>query len=148
PDGSNTPQPSDPGVQPPARTKPQNPQSTPDQQQPQPSGEPSGQQQDAPEQQAGPPGSRSIAEEEAEEVPTSGDGRWRGLLAPLETRGDFRVIGTTPDGVVRVRDRMWLAYQPSSAPEHQGKVVVGRIDRAWIENGNLMGEGVLDMNDP
>lgn len=119
-------------------------------QQPAPGEQPEPQQPEDPNNpNAGPPeGNRTITEEAAQEVQPSADGRWRGLLAPLETRGDYRVIGTPPDGVIRVRDRMWLAYQQSSAPEHNGKVVVGRIDRAWIENGALMGEGVLDLGDP
>lgn len=73
--------------------------------------------------------------------------RWRGILAPLETRGDYRVLGT-PDGArVPTNDMMWLAYQSESGDGHDGKVTVGRITRAWVQDGDLWGEGDFDVND-
>lgn len=73
--------------------------------------------------------------------------RWRGILAPLETRGDYRILATPPGGQVPVNDQMWLAYQQQSGDGHDGKVTVGRIDRVWVQDGDLWGEGVFDMAD-
>lgn len=73
---------------------------------------------------------------------------WRGVLAPLEVRGDFRVLAEPEDGVVPTTDLMWLSYQERSADAHDGKIGVGRIDRVWVEEGMLWGEGVFDAADP
>lgn len=79
------------------------------------------------------------------EVPS---GYFRAQLAPLEKQGDYRVLGTPPGSQVRCRNQMWLLFQPSNKPAHEDAIPVGRIDRAWIEGSSLMGEGVLDMEDP
>lgn len=73
--------------------------------------------------------------------------RWRGVLAPLETRADYRILGT-PDGTqVPTNDKMWLSYQERSDEGHLGKVTVGRIDRVWVQDGDLWGEGPFDVRD-
>lgn len=72
--------------------------------------------------------------------------RWRGMLAPLDTRADHRVIGLPEDGEVQTNERMWLSHQETGSQGHDGKRRVGRIDRAWIENGKLYGEGVFNPN--
>jgi len=73
--------------------------------------------------------------------------RWRGILAPLEIRGDYRVLGAPEGGQVSTNAQMWLSYQERSGEGHDGKVTVGRIDRAWIQDGNVWGEGDFDVND-
>lgn len=72
---------------------------------------------------------------------------WRGVLAPLDTRsGDGRIIADT--GTLRVREApRALLWQPALADEHGGAVQVGRIDRVWIEDGKIMGEGPFDLGE-
>lgn len=72
---------------------------------------------------------------------------WRGVLAPLEVRGDFRVLAEPADQTVPTTDLMWLSYQEASGEGHDGKVTVGRVDRAWVHDGQLWGEGVFDTAD-
>lgn len=72
--------------------------------------------------------------------------RWRGKLCPLDTRADHRVIGHPENGEVQTNDQMWLSHQESSAQGHDGKRRVGRIDRAWIEDGALWAEGAFNPN--
>lgn len=73
--------------------------------------------------------------------------QWRGVLAPLDAfSGDDRILGTTKE--LRVRDFKKLRYLPADWGAHDGAIGVGIIDRAWIEDGNLMGEGRFDLNDP
>lgn len=71
---------------------------------------------------------------------------FRGVLAPLDVRGDFRILAS-PDGAPKTADHMWLSWQERSAEGHDGKVSVGRIDRVWVDDGMLWGEGVFDMAD-
>src|SRR5690625_3274673 len=72
---------------------------------------------------------------------------WRGVLAPLEARGDSRILAEPEDGHVLTSDHMWLSFQRESNAGHDGKVSVGRIDRAWIADGMLWGFGEIDMKD-
>lgn len=73
---------------------------------------------------------------------------FRGVLAPLDTAsGDGRILGTPAGGRVQTTDRMWLSYQERSDGGHSGKFAIGRIDRAWIANGNVRGFGEFDMAD-
>lgn len=81
-------------------------------------------------------------------MPTEHPLMWRGVLAPLEVRGDFRVLAEPADGKVLTTDLMWLSYQEKSAGGHDGKIAVGRVDRAWIANGMVWGEGPFDASDP
>lgn len=75
---------------------------------------------------------------------------WRGVLAALDVpTGDNRIV-RTPEGGVRLRTPpLSLLWQEALAPGHDGAVVVGRIDRAWLDKVNgvsvIMGEGPLDV---
>jgi hypothetical protein len=71
---------------------------------------------------------------------------WRGVLAPLDTRsGDGRIIAT-PAEELRVRTPpVSLLVQLELDIGHDGAQVGGRIDRAWVEDGLLMGEGPFDL---
>lgn len=84
------------------------------------------------------------ADVDAAALPT----RWRGILAPLDTpSGDGRIIAT-PE-TLRTRPLpVPLLYQDALSAGHDGAIVVGTIDRAWIEDGMLMGEGRFDLDDP
>lgn len=75
--------------------------------------------------------------------------RWRGVIAPLETlSGDGRMFAA-PEGEMRVRPLpLPLTYTPQDWGEHAGAVIVGSIDRVWIEGSNVMGEGRFDTADP
>lgn len=73
---------------------------------------------------------------------------FQGVLAPLDSAsGDGRILGTPDNGQVQTTDRMWLSYQERSDGGHSGKVAIGRIDRAWIADGNVWGFGEFDMAD-
>lgn len=76
--------------------------------------------------------------------------RWKGILAPLDTlTGDRRILATPPGGKLRMRDHRPLLFQPALASGHDGGVIVGHIDRAWIEDRDgvsfVMGEGRFDL---
>lgn len=75
--------------------------------------------------------------------------RFRALLAPLGmVSGDGRMIAV-PDGEVRTRPLpMGLLYQEKLDWGHDGAVLIGGIDRAWVENSNLWIAGVFDTDDP
>jgi hypothetical protein len=72
---------------------------------------------------------------------------WHGVLAPLDTpSGDGRMLASPGDGEASVRTMpLPLLYQAATAPGHDNAVIVGRVDRAWIENNTLMGEGVFNL---
>lgn len=74
---------------------------------------------------------------------------WRGLLVPLDVEsGDQRVIGTP--GVFRARPLPLplLGQEALSMMGHDGAVLAGRIDRTWVEDGAVYGEGAFDLSDP
>jgi hypothetical protein len=73
---------------------------------------------------------------------------WRGILAPLDApSGDGRIIAH-PGEQLQVRPLpLPLLAQEQLADGHDGAVVVGLIDRVWIEDGALWGEGPLDLAD-
>jgi hypothetical protein len=72
---------------------------------------------------------------------------WRGVLAPLDTlSGDGRMIKSAAGVRSRPYPLPFLA-QESLEPGHFGAVGAGRIDRIWVEGGNLMGEGRFDLSD-
>lgn len=73
---------------------------------------------------------------------------WTGVLAPLDTvSGDGRQIATPP--ALRIRQApVPFFWQKESDDEHGGSVLIGRIDKAWIADGNLMGTGTFDMENP
>lgn len=74
--------------------------------------------------------------------------RWRGMLAPLNTRADYRVLGLPEGGEVRTNNLMLLSHQEEARPGHDGKRTIGRVDRAWVENGELWAEGVFNPDKP
>lgn len=76
---------------------------------------------------------------------------WRGVLAALDVpTGDNRIV-RTPEGGVRLRTPpLSLLWQERLAAGHDGAVVAGRIDRAWLGTTDsgvqvIMGEGPLDL---
>ena len=71
---------------------------------------------------------------------------WRGALPPRSPRGQ-PILAEPEDGHVLTSDHMWLSFQRESNAGHDGKVSVGRIDRAWIADGMLWGFGEIDMKD-
>lgn len=82
--------------------------------------------------------------QQPDQLPTG----WRGCLAPLDTRsGDGRILANPPQLRLRTPP-MALLWQPTLDDFHDGAVVAGRIDRAWIEGGKLMGEGPFDLGSP
>jgi hypothetical protein len=73
---------------------------------------------------------------------------WRGVLVPLETLScDGRVVAA-PTGELQTRPMpLPLLAQEQLAPGHDGAVVVGLIDRAWVQDGAVWGEGRFDLQD-
>lgn len=74
--------------------------------------------------------------------------RWSGVLAPLGVRsGDNRMLMPPEGDEFDSRDLpLPLMYMEKTGPGHDNAVVVGRIDHAWVEDGNLMGAGVFDLH--
>lgn len=72
---------------------------------------------------------------------------WRGVMAPLNRpTGDERQLNM-PEGGVRTRQMpLTFRFQPSAIGGHDGAMMAGRIDYAWVEDGFVMGEGALDLN--
>ena len=73
---------------------------------------------------------------------------WRGVLAPLGRRSpDGRVLAEPEDGQVLHRSLpLPLLYQQmTNSLGHDGSVIVGNIQRVWVEDGALRGEGVFDL---
>lgn len=73
---------------------------------------------------------------------------WRALIAPVNVKdagGRSIPMGST----ARYR-RLPLPfrYQREDWGGHSGAVQVGNIDRVWMENGALWGEGTFDLDDP
>jgi hypothetical protein len=68
---------------------------------------------------------------------------WRGPVAALDCEtGDKRILMTPPDGL-KTR-----AYPLSLTLGHVGEEqvpIIGSIDRVWAENGEMYGEGKLDL---
>lgn len=93
-------------------------------------------------------GNPLIAAIVASDTDNQPSGYWRAELAPLETRGDYRVIGHPPNGEVRMSSQAWLLHQPHTDEKHNKSYIVGKVDTAWIDNSVLMAEGTLDMDDP
>lgn len=89
--------------------------------------------------------SASLNDEQGDPVAGQLPDGWRGILAPFDVRsGDGRIIATPATLRVRQAPRS-LLWQPTLEMGHGGAVVAGRIDRVWIEDGNLMGEGPFDL---
>lgn len=73
---------------------------------------------------------------------------WRGVLVPLDTLScDGRVVAA-PTGELTTRPMpLPLLAQEQLAQGHDGAVVVGLIDRAWVQDGAVWGEGRFDLQD-
>lgn len=73
---------------------------------------------------------------------------WRGVLVPLDTLScDGRVVAS-PSGELTTRPLpLPLLAQEQLAQGHDGAVVVGLIDRAWVQDGAVWGEGRFDLED-
>ena len=74
------------------------------------------------------------------------DIRWRGVLAALgEATGDGRII--LPDAELEFREfplpLFWQERTSHGEMVTEGGVAVGVIERAWVENGQVLGEGYL-----
>lgn len=89
----------------------------------------------------------------------SGPTYWTGPLLALDhPTGDStlapRMVGVQE--AYRATNHPWLSYQRAAAPEHDGKIGIGRVEILWVApaelDGNqvphLWGAGTLDMADP
>lgn len=74
--------------------------------------------------------------------------KWKGVIAPLNTPDAVgRKIKMT--GTPKTRNLpLPLRYQPADWGGHSGAVRVGSIDRVWIEDSELWGEGRFDSKNP
>lgn len=72
---------------------------------------------------------------------------WRAAMVPLDSLADYRVITSPKDGVIQTTDLMWLKWQERDTHGHDDAVTVGRIDRVWVQDGWLWGEGEWDLAD-
>lgn len=76
---------------------------------------------------------------------------WRGVLAPIDKRSpDGRVLAR-PEGNDAVLHRtlpLPLLYQERTGPGHDGAVIVGNIQRVWVDGDAVMGEGTFDLGNP
>ena len=74
-------------------------------------------------------------------------GAWSGVLTVegIES-GDGRMF--LPDSLDFAPTPLPLRWQKEDRPGHEGAVIVGRIDDVWRDGSNIMGSGVLDMDDP
>lgn len=88
----------------------------------------------------------TVTDTESQETVTT-SGHWVGVLAPLDVRGDDRVLISPESDDVLTADHMWLSWQEQSSMGHDGKVAIGVIDQVWVENGALWGRGRFDMRD-
>lgn len=77
-------------------------------------------------------------------------GGWRGPILPVNTEsGDGRVYVLADDTSLDVRPLpLPLCAQDEIAEGHDGGRVVGRMDRVWVEDGAVWGEGTFDLADP
>lgn len=75
---------------------------------------------------------------------------WRGPILPVNTEsGDGRVYVLDDATQLDVRPLpLPLCAQDQIAEGHDGGKVVGRIDRVWVQDGAVWGEGVFDADDP
>jgi hypothetical protein len=75
---------------------------------------------------------------------------WRGLLLPLNTEsGDGRIFELADGAEPDVRPLpLPLCAQAEIGDGHDGGVVVGLIERVWVKNGAIHGEGTFDLADP
>ncbi|MGI5292783.1 hypothetical protein ACQEVF_57060 [Nonomuraea polychroma] len=102
--------------------------------------EPTGATPDSPTPQ---PGALSAAA--AEPVPS----RWRGLLLPLDMFSDDGRMFTTPDGDPPTRPAPFpLLFQDATDDGHRGSIRAGLVERVWLGDGGVWGEGTFNLDDP
>jgi hypothetical protein len=76
---------------------------------------------------------------------TTGGVPFRTLIAPLGVEtDDVRRIVLEADGFAARSAPLPLMWQTVTAPEHDGAVLAGHIDRVWIEGSELWGSGRFD----
>ncbi|MFI7527486.1 2'-5' RNA ligase family protein [Nocardia salmonicida] len=75
--------------------------------------------------------------------------RWRGLLMPVNIpSGDKRQAVLVGDEVPQRPLPLPLSAQYELDDGHKGSVVIGLIDRLWVQEGAVWGEGPFDLADP
>nr|WTA71327.1 2'-5' RNA ligase family protein [Micromonospora sp. NBC_00855] len=75
--------------------------------------------------------------------------RWRGLLMPVNTpSGDKRQAVLVGDEAPQRPLPLPLSAQYELDDGHKGSVVIGLIDRLWVQEGAVWGEGPFDLADP
>lgn len=75
--------------------------------------------------------------------------RWRGLLMPVNSvSGDRRLAVLVGENVPQRPLPLPLSAQYKLADGHDGSVVIGLIDRLWLQDGAVWGEGSFDLADP
>lgn len=97
-----------------------------------------------------------VPAEDTDAAPAPVSGYWEGPLVALDhLSGDGRMIGTPPTGF-RATNHPWLSFQKASAPGHDGKIGVGRVERLFVAPAeldgaqvpHLWGGGTFDQGDP
>ena len=76
--------------------------------------------------------------------------RWRGPILPVNTEsGDGRVYTLADGADVDVRPLpLPLCAQDEIADGHDGGKPIGLIERVWLDDGAVWGEGPLDLDNP
>lgn len=74
---------------------------------------------------------------------------WRGQLVPFNLAApDGRII-KNPMGDPKSREMpLPLSAQVASADGHDNAVLIGRVNRIWMQDGSLWGEGEFDLGSP
>lgn len=74
---------------------------------------------------------------------------WRGQLVPFNMAApDGRII-KNPLGDPKSREMpLPLSAQVASADGHDNAVLIGRVNRIWMQDGSLWGEGEFDLGSP
>lgn len=76
-------------------------------------------------------------------------GRWRGLLLPVNiASGDKHQAVLVGNEVPQRPLPLPLSAQLELDDGHKGSVVIGLIDRLWVQEGGVWGEGSFDLADP
>ena len=76
--------------------------------------------------------------------------RWRGPIMPTNTpAGDGRVLTLDEGAELSVRPLpLPLSAQEELGDGHDGSVVVGLMERVWLEDGTVWAEGSFDLGNP
>lgn len=76
-------------------------------------------------------------------------GRWRGLLLPVNIPSGDRYQAVLVGNEVPQRPLpLPLSAQLKLDDDHKGSVVIGLIDRLWVQEDGVWGEGTFDLADP